>query len=89
MENIYRLFFWTEDKDTQEGKWKEIFLDVSKITGFCVTDRDEDMEPAVNIFFEGHVMTIKTENHIKDYLYENFAVKAITEKNYKDQNYAT
>tara|TARA_R110002167_G_scaffold331706_1_gene538364 strand:+ start:14715 stop:15137 length:423 start_codon:yes stop_codon:yes gene_type:complete len=85
--NPFKVKLWvSEDPDAENPDatiFKDMFLDVNQITGFYIPDRepdniDEDGRPidGITLFAGGGVISVKSEEHIKDYLYDNFVVKA-------------
>ena len=73
---IYKLKYWVGDEDDKH--WMDLYFDVSKITAFCIPTQDiEEDGEAINIFFDGEMITIKQEEHIMKYLLDKFVIKAI------------
>lgn len=74
MRNIYKLQIWVcLDEVTDESEFKDLYFDVSKITGWFVPEDNPDMDcKALNIFFDGDMITIKQEPHILEYLRQVF-----------------
>ena len=73
--------------DIEEDRYVDLWMDVREIKGFLIPIDDETGEPdpsLVNILINGEMQTIKTEDHIMNYLLEKFYKKAITE--YKAEN---
>ena len=75
---IYKLKIWCEPEH-EEPKFKDLYFDVSKITGWFIPDKRDDRveENAINILFEGDMITVLQENHIVKYLTEKFVETAI------------
>jgi hypothetical protein len=78
---IYKVQIWLSgDEDMGEkATFRDLYFDMAKITGFYIPNGCEEMQgvEAVNIFFEGDMMTIKQEPHVLKYLSENFVRNAI------------
>lgn len=78
---IYKLQLWTLSGEvTGEGEFKDVYFDVSQITGFYIPENDDEFGDAINILFNGDLVTIKQEPHIIKYLTENFVETAIENK---------
>lgn len=78
---VYKLQIWLggdEDKG-EKPEFRDIFFDVTRITGFYIPDDEPEMEgvKAINIFFDGDFMTVKQEPHITKYLTDKFVKKAV------------
>lgn len=78
---IYKLQIWL-DGDEEKGEspeFRDLYFDVTKITGWFIPNKNDDMpdSEAINIFFDGDIITIKQESHILKYLSENFGHNAI------------
>lgn len=76
---IYKLKIYTLlDDNTNNGIFKDLYFDVSKIDGFYIPEQDDNFEyEGINILFCGDMITVKQEAHIVNYLTEKFVDKAI------------
>jgi hypothetical protein len=73
-QNIFELQIWLEGDDTLgiEDQFRTMYFDVSKITGWFIPDQMKDGEKAINLLFEGDIISIKQEEHIINYLTNNW-----------------
>ena len=72
---ILKLQIWdTKDEITDEGEFRNFYFDVSKVSGWFIPTDNEEMEgeEAINILFEGDMITVKQEPHLIKYLSEKF-----------------
>ena len=75
--NAFKLKLYTLD---EEGStvWMPTYIRIDSIVGFYVPAMDGHEERSINIFTTYGAITVKNEPHIEDYLYEEFADKAIS-----------
>ncbi len=73
---IYKLQIWLVDSD-ENGKWRDFYFDVNKITGWYIPNYEEDSGKAINIFAGDDCLAIKQEDHIIKWLTENFVNQAV------------
>lgn len=84
MKLIYKLQIWLYDDETNTGEFRDFYFDVNKITGWFVPTKEDNItDDAINIFFEGEMVSIRQEEHILEYLANNFGHNAITNKTKK------
>lgn len=52
---------------------KDLFINIGSIDGFYIPEIEADFgEPTILIYLNGVDLMVKTEDHIKDFLYEKF-----------------
>ncbi len=74
---IYKLKICTED-DFENIEFKDLYFDVSKITGWFIPEKKEgENKECINIFFEGDMITVQQEPHIIKYLTKMFVNNCI------------
>ena len=73
----FKLKLYTIDEDGLTV-WMPTYVRVDSIIGFYVPFMDNDDERSINLFTTYGAITVKNEPHIEDYLYEEFADKAIS-----------
>ena len=78
---IYKLQIWLEGDESvlDSDHFRDMYFDVSKITGWFIPDAREDIEEgAINLLFEGDIITIKQEPHIVSYLTKTFVDNSVS-----------
>lgn len=67
---VFKLKLLADDGSGED--WLDLYLDVNTIQGFFIPYKEDNEEPCLNIFVGGDIITILQEEHIKNWLVNNF-----------------
>ena len=73
---IVKVKLLTEGDTEFDHRFVDWYLDTDEIKNFFIPI-DENIPPCINIFYQGHLVTIKQEKKITEYLNQKFVKEAV------------
>ncbi len=78
---IYKLKLWVDGVEEGSSAFKDLYLDVDLIQAFYIPDNESEGETvdeeSITLFINGGALSVKSEDHIQEFLWNKFGKNAV------------